>query len=252
MQRLLAPDGCPWDREQTLETLVPYLVEETYEVVDALADGDRRRSPRGAGRPAAADRLPVRAALHRRSVRHRRRRARHRHQAGAPPPARVRRRPRVEDADDVLSNWAKLKAEEKAEKGKHGALRRHPAQRPGAAARDARGREGERGRLRLARRRGTAREDRRGAGELDEARQSRRPRGDAARARRHAVRDREPGAQAGPRRRVRRSARRPIASGGASATSRPALAAQGRAVADAGADEQERLWQAAKRAEGLK
>src|SRR2546423_12379120 len=40
MQRLLAPDGCPWDREQTLETLVPYLVEETYEVVDALAGGD--------------------------------------------------------------------------------------------------------------------------------------------------------------------------------------------------------------------
>ena len=40
MQRLLAPDGCPWDREQTLETLVPYLVEETYEVVDALASGN--------------------------------------------------------------------------------------------------------------------------------------------------------------------------------------------------------------------
>ena len=40
MQRLLGPGGCPWDREQTLETLVPYLVEETYEVVDALADGD--------------------------------------------------------------------------------------------------------------------------------------------------------------------------------------------------------------------
>src|SRR6187551_2652198 len=40
MQRLLAPDGCPWDREQTLATLVPYLVEETYEVVDALAAGD--------------------------------------------------------------------------------------------------------------------------------------------------------------------------------------------------------------------
>src|SRR4030095_1902166 len=39
MQRLLAPEGCPWDREQTLETLVPYLVEETYEVVDALAAG---------------------------------------------------------------------------------------------------------------------------------------------------------------------------------------------------------------------
>src|SRR5512137_2149205 len=39
MQRLLAPDGCPWDREQTLSTLLPYLVEETYEVVDALQAG---------------------------------------------------------------------------------------------------------------------------------------------------------------------------------------------------------------------
>ena len=36
MDRLLAPDGCPWDREQTLETLRPFLVEETYEVIDAL------------------------------------------------------------------------------------------------------------------------------------------------------------------------------------------------------------------------
>ena len=36
MDRLLAPDGCPWDREQTLESLRPFLVEETYEVLDAL------------------------------------------------------------------------------------------------------------------------------------------------------------------------------------------------------------------------
>jgi len=40
MDRLLAPDGCPWDREQTLETLRPFLVEETYEVLDALARRD--------------------------------------------------------------------------------------------------------------------------------------------------------------------------------------------------------------------
>jgi MazG family protein len=40
MARLLAPDGCPWDREQTLETLRPFLVEETYEVLDALARDD--------------------------------------------------------------------------------------------------------------------------------------------------------------------------------------------------------------------
>ncbi|MBK9070551.1 MAG: nucleoside triphosphate pyrophosphohydrolase [Myxococcales bacterium] len=40
MDRLLAPDGCPWDREQTLETLRPFLVEETYEVLDAMGPGD--------------------------------------------------------------------------------------------------------------------------------------------------------------------------------------------------------------------
>jgi MazG family protein len=39
MQRLLAPGGCPWDREQTLESLRPYLVEETFEVLEALETG---------------------------------------------------------------------------------------------------------------------------------------------------------------------------------------------------------------------
>jgi MazG family protein len=39
MQRLLAPDGCPWDREQSLETLRPYIVEEAHEVVDAIDRG---------------------------------------------------------------------------------------------------------------------------------------------------------------------------------------------------------------------
>ena len=40
MQRLLAPDGCPWDREQTLETLRNYVIEEAHEVVDAIDRGD--------------------------------------------------------------------------------------------------------------------------------------------------------------------------------------------------------------------
>jgi MazG family protein len=40
MDRLLAPGGCPWDREQTLDTLRPFLIEETYEVLDALSRGD--------------------------------------------------------------------------------------------------------------------------------------------------------------------------------------------------------------------
>ena len=39
-RRLLAPDGCPWDREQTLSSITPYLQEETYEILDAIASGD--------------------------------------------------------------------------------------------------------------------------------------------------------------------------------------------------------------------
>jgi len=40
MRRLRAPDGCPWDREQTHETLKPYLIEEAYEVLDAIDGGN--------------------------------------------------------------------------------------------------------------------------------------------------------------------------------------------------------------------
>jgi MazG family protein len=40
MDRLRDPGGCPWDREQTLESLKTYLLEETYEVLDALESGD--------------------------------------------------------------------------------------------------------------------------------------------------------------------------------------------------------------------
>jgi MazG family protein len=41
MRQLRAPDGCPWDREQTLDSLKSNLVEETYEVIDAIESGDR-------------------------------------------------------------------------------------------------------------------------------------------------------------------------------------------------------------------
>ena len=40
MRRLRAEDGCAWDREQTLESLRPFVIEETYEVVDAIDRGD--------------------------------------------------------------------------------------------------------------------------------------------------------------------------------------------------------------------
>jgi XTP/dITP diphosphohydrolase len=41
MDRLRSPGGCPWDAEQTHETLVKYLVEEAYELVEAIEEGDR-------------------------------------------------------------------------------------------------------------------------------------------------------------------------------------------------------------------
>jgi tetrapyrrole methylase family protein/MazG family protein len=43
MKRLRAPDGCPWDREQTHKSLLPYLLEETYEVMEAVDEDDPNR-----------------------------------------------------------------------------------------------------------------------------------------------------------------------------------------------------------------
>src|SRR5438552_4099147 len=129
MQRLLAPEGCPWDREQTLETLVPYLVEETYEVVDALAAGDvdGHREELGDLLLQIAFQSELRFAEGK---------------FGIDDVARgivgklVSRHPHVfgdvvaKDAEAVLANWAKLKAEEKAKKGKHGALDGIPKSAP--------------------------------------------------------------------------------------------------------------------------
>jgi MazG family protein len=129
MQRLLAPDGCPWDREQTLATLVPYLVEETYEVVDALADGtvDDHREELGDLLLQIVFQSELRFAEG---------------AFGIDDVARgivaklVRRHPHVfgdvkaAGSDEVLANWAKLKATEKAEKGKHGALDGIPKSAP--------------------------------------------------------------------------------------------------------------------------
>jgi XTP/dITP diphosphohydrolase len=41
MDRLRSPGGCPWDEEQTHESLVPYVIEETHELVEAIESGDR-------------------------------------------------------------------------------------------------------------------------------------------------------------------------------------------------------------------
>ena len=115
--QLRAPGGCPWDREQTHESLRRYLVEETYEVLDAMEVGDAREfaSELGdlllqvvfhsvlaeeAGRFTIAD---VIESIHSKMVR------RHPHVFGDVKAA---------TSAEVLKNWEQLKAEERAAEGK--------------------------------------------------------------------------------------------------------------------------------------
>jgi tetrapyrrole methylase family protein/MazG family protein/ATP diphosphatase len=116
MQRLLSPDGCPWDREQTLATLKPFLVEEAYEVLEAIDAGDVGEHCAELGDllfqivfqaelRAAEGHFGINdvvAAIHAKMVR------RHPHVFGDV---------KVKNADEVLANWDKLKAAEHAEKG---------------------------------------------------------------------------------------------------------------------------------------
>lgn len=114
--KLRAPDGCPWDREQTHMTLRTYLIEEAYEVVEALESGDDAKFAeelgdlllqvvfhadiaRDEGRFDVAD---VIESIHEKMVR------RHPHVFGAK---------RAKDAKAVLKNWEKIKAEERKAKG---------------------------------------------------------------------------------------------------------------------------------------
>ena len=48
MHTLRSPGGCPWDIEQTHESLIPSLIEEAYEVAEALRSGDRSAARRWA------------------------------------------------------------------------------------------------------------------------------------------------------------------------------------------------------------
>ena len=42
LKKLRSPDGCEWDKEQTHESLIPYLIEETYEVIEAIEEKDNQ------------------------------------------------------------------------------------------------------------------------------------------------------------------------------------------------------------------
>ncbi|HET8569270.1 MAG TPA: MazG family protein [Candidatus Limnocylindria bacterium] len=117
--RLRAPDGCPWDREQTHETLRPLLLEEAYETLDALGTGDS-----AALREELGD-LLFHVVIHAQLAR----------EAGAfdlGDVARsigaklVRRHPHVFAdaplAGDLYAQWERIKKEERAEKGAEGSV----------------------------------------------------------------------------------------------------------------------------------
>jgi MazG family protein len=118
--RLRAPGGCPWDREQTHATLKTYLIEEAYEVLDALENGDARELAEELGdlllqvlfhadlaREAGSfDISDVIAGIHDKMVR------RHPHVFGDV---------KAETSSEVLKNWAQLKAAEKQAGSREGA-----------------------------------------------------------------------------------------------------------------------------------
>ena len=111
-ERLRAPDGCPWDREQTHATLRPHLLEEAYEALEALDSGDLERL-----RDELGD-LLFQVAIH----------AQLAHEEGAFDIADVarrlgeklvRRHPHVFEGvaiegGDLLAQWERIKREERA------------------------------------------------------------------------------------------------------------------------------------------
>lgn len=113
---LRAPDGCPWDRKQTHLSLRPYLLEETYEALDALDNEDPVKVAEELGdlllqivlhaqiasEEGTFSMAEIIQGIHRKIVR------RHPHVFGDV---------QVDSVSHVLRNWEKLKEEERAENG---------------------------------------------------------------------------------------------------------------------------------------
>src|SRR5215510_5106184 len=121
MATLRGPTGCPWDREQTPDTLKPYLIEETYEVLEALEAKDLHAFKEELGD------LLLQIVFHSQLMA----------EAGAFTiddvaqaigDKLVRRHPhvfgdvKVSGADEVIQNWAKIKAQEKEGKADRSVL----------------------------------------------------------------------------------------------------------------------------------
>ncbi|MDR3325217.1 MAG: nucleoside triphosphate pyrophosphohydrolase [Spirochaetaceae bacterium] len=121
VRRLRAPDGCPWDREQTPSTLRGALIEETYECIEAIDEGDAGHVKEELGdifllavmlshmyeqegRFSLSDVLD---GVSEKLIR------RHPHVFGTV---------KVRDSDEVLDNWARIKVEQEGRKAKDSAL----------------------------------------------------------------------------------------------------------------------------------
>jgi tetrapyrrole methylase family protein/MazG family protein len=112
MERLRGPGGCPWDREQTHQSIKPYVIEEAYEVAEAIDDNnsDELRAELGdlllqivfhAEMARAAGDFTIEdvvRAINEKLIR------RHPHVFGDS---------EVKDSAEVLRNWARIKAEER-------------------------------------------------------------------------------------------------------------------------------------------
>jgi tetrapyrrole methylase family protein / MazG family protein len=115
IEKLRSPEGCPWDREQTHESLRPYLLEETYELLDALNEGDPEAMLEELGdlllqillhaqiakEEGTFDIAEVIETLSTKMIR------RHPHVFGDV---------KVDSAEQVVENWSKIKQREKGEK----------------------------------------------------------------------------------------------------------------------------------------
>ncbi|MGH7786981.1 MAG: nucleoside triphosphate pyrophosphohydrolase [Candidatus Binatia bacterium] len=130
MHRLRAPGGCPWDREQSHASIKPYLIEEAYEVAEAIDAADDRELCTELGdlllqivfhaeMAAESDRFTIAdviRAISEKMVR------RHPHVFGDVA---------VSGADEVLRNWSRIKAEERQDSADTSALAGVPRAMPG-------------------------------------------------------------------------------------------------------------------------
>jgi len=130
--RLRGPDGCPWDREQTLESITPFILEECHELLEALARGDKPGICEESGDllfqivflaqlEEEAGHFGMREILERI---HAKMVSRHPHVFGDAA---------VHDVETVLTNWERIKAGEKDKKGRASILDGVPSSLPSLA-----------------------------------------------------------------------------------------------------------------------